>query len=49
MVNTIVKVDYLDSYSFFELEAGISGLTGRYTAKYNFCPSVSDRFRAMRK
>ncbi len=37
------------TYQVVELEAGISGFTGRYAASDNFCTAISGRFAAMRK
>ncbi len=37
------------TYQAVELEAGISGFTGRYAASNGFCSSIGGRFAAMRK
>ncbi len=37
------------AYQAVELEAGVSGFTGRYTSGNSSCPSINGRFAAMRK
>ena len=37
------------NYNAIEIEANISGFTGRYTANDNYCSVVSGRFAAMRQ